>query len=278
MHYQGRRVPQKQIRCPACGKWVLAKPSGRGREALYDTNEPHIPHSCRSRPPTKSARPVPRSRSDTESASSVAGLAKAWGIGPEQALAFLQDYDFPVWRPADRLTPTHITAAWQRWEQHKQRERYGVESPYYLLKPPARRCWIPDVKRLVVDGSNVAHGTDDEGPPKLANLLAMSAFLREHQCRPIIIVDAALRHRIDQGPELERLLQTGQILEAPPRTDADLTILNHARSKNLSIVSNYRFQDYAAEFPDEVARVVNFSIEDGVVSLYRRTRAAGFER
>lgn len=124
---------------------------------------------------------------------------------------------------------------------------------------------------VLVDGSNVAHSTEGD-QAQVANLLAIRGKLREEGLEPIIVADAALRHQIDDPERYERLIDEGQVRQAPAGTDADYFILAFARELNANIVSNDRFRDRLKEFPEARDRVIRYMIVENEVVLERRTR------
>ncbi|HXT16824.1 MAG TPA: hypothetical protein VN706_14390 [Gemmatimonadaceae bacterium] len=123
---------------------------------------------------------------------------------------------------------------------------------------------------VLVDGSNVAHSTEGEGP-RLANLIAIRDKLKSEGLEPIIVADAALRHQIDDARAYERLIEEGHVRQAPAGTDADYFILAFARELNASIVSNDRFRDRIKQFPEARDRVIRYMILNDEVVLERRT-------
>ncbi len=123
---------------------------------------------------------------------------------------------------------------------------------------------------VIVDGSNVAYSTEGDGP-KLENILLVSRKLQDEGYRPVVVVDAALRHNIDRRSEFEALVDAGSIKQAPPRTDADYFILSFARDLDASVVSNDRFHDRRAAFPEASERVIRYMIVDRNVVLERRS-------
>ena len=122
---------------------------------------------------------------------------------------------------------------------------------------------------VLVDGSNVAHSS--EGQPSLANIVAVCDKLREEGYDPVVVVDAALRHQIDDRSAYERMVDDGEIRQAPAGTDADYFILAFARELEASIVSNDRFRDRQKAFPDSAKRLIRYMIVKGEVVLERRT-------
>lgn len=123
---------------------------------------------------------------------------------------------------------------------------------------------------VLVDGSNVAYAVEGE-PPRVANIIVIRDKLREEGFEPIIVADAALRHSIDDPKQYERLIDEGQVRQAPAGTDADYFILSFARELNASIVSNDRFRDRIKQFPEARERVIRFMIVQDEVVLERRT-------
>jgi hypothetical protein len=123
---------------------------------------------------------------------------------------------------------------------------------------------------VLVDGSNVAHSIEGE-PPHVANIIAVRDKLREEGFDPIIVADAALRHQIDDQARYEKLIERGEVRQAPAGTDADYFILSFARELDAGIVSNDRFRDRIKQFPEARERVIRFMIVQDEVVLERRT-------
>ncbi len=122
---------------------------------------------------------------------------------------------------------------------------------------------------VLVDGSNVAHSSEGE-QPELANIVAVCDKLREEGYEPVVVVDAALRHQIDDRVGYERLVDDGTIRQAPAGTDADYFILSFARELEASIVSNDRFRDRQKVFPEAAKRLIRYMVVKGEVVLERR--------
>ena len=123
---------------------------------------------------------------------------------------------------------------------------------------------------VLVDGSNVAHSSEGE-QPRLANIVAVCDKLREDGYDPVVVVDAALRHQIDDRANYERMVDDGRIKQAPAGTDADYFILSFARELDASVVSNDRFRDRLKSFPDAARRLIRYMVVKGEVVLERRT-------
>lgn len=123
----------------------------------------------------------------------------------------------------------------------------------------------------IVDGSNVAYGNSGH-EPSIENIRLVRAKLEQEGYKPIMVVDAALRHQIDDPRAYERMLDAGELEQAPAGTDADYFILTLARDKDAYVVSNDTFRDRREAFPRETHRVIRFMIVDGDVVLEKRTR------
>src|SRR4051812_42802629 len=123
---------------------------------------------------------------------------------------------------------------------------------------------------VLVDGSNVAHSSEGD-QALLANIVAVCEKLREEGYEPVVVVDAALRHQIDDRARYEHLVDDGMIRQAPAGTDADYFILSFARELGASIVSNDRFRDRQKSFPDAAKRLIRYMVVKGEVVLERRT-------
>lgn len=123
---------------------------------------------------------------------------------------------------------------------------------------------------VLVDGSNVAHSSEGE-KPLLANIVAVCDKLREEGYEPLVLVDAALRHQIDDRAHFERMVDDGAIRQAPAGTDADYFILSFARELDASIVSNDRYRDRLKAFPEASRRLIRYMVLKGEVVLERRT-------
>lgn len=121
----------------------------------------------------------------------------------------------------------------------------------------------------LVDGANVAHSTEGEAPA-LENIRLLCARLEEEGMTPIVVVDAALRHRIDEQEEYEKMVDAGRIRQAPAGTDADYFLLSFARELEAPVVSNDRFRDRQEAFPEETERVIRYMVVEGEVVLERR--------
>lgn len=133
----------------------------------------------------------------------------------------------------------------------------------------ARRPADEASRRVIIDASNVAHA--GEQGARLATLLAVRDHVREAGYDPIIVADAALRHQIDERAEYERMVDAGEVQQAPAGTDADFFILSFARELNAAVVSNDQFRDGGRLAEEARRRRIRFMVVAGEVVLERRT-------
>jgi hypothetical protein len=136
---------------------------------------------------------------------------------------------------------------------------------------PAQRGGDAPGALVLVDGSNVAHSSEGD-QPVLSNIVAVCDKLREEGYEPLVLVDAALRHQIDDRAGYERLVESGVIRQAPAGTDADYFILSFARELDAYIVSNDRFRDRQDSFPDARERMIRYMIVEDEVVFEKRNR------
>lgn len=104
-----------------------------------------------------------------------------------------------------------------------------------------------DRKVAVVDGNNVAWSVQKKRKPKLENILHVRDALVEQGFEVIIWVSAKLRHDIDRQTELEEMMRSNQILQAPAGTNDDKFILKTAERLGGYVVSNDQFKDFPKE-------------------------------
>ena len=128
-----------------------------------------------------------------------------------------------------------------------------------------------DRKVAIIDGSNVAHATEGEHP-RLENIVLVRAKMIEDGFEPVVVVDAALRHQVDDRTGYEKMVEDGTVKQAPAGTDADYFILSFARELDAVVVSNDRYRDREKAFPEARDRVIRFMIVAGEVVLERRTK------
>jgi hypothetical protein len=87
----------------------------------------------------------------------------------------------------------------------------------------------------------------------------------------IVIVDASLRHKIEDERIYNELMKDGLIKQSPAKTSADKFIIEYAKEKNAIIISNDTFSDWKKEDAWVKLNIdkyrIPFMIIDGVVKF-----------
>jgi len=127
---------------------------------------------------------------------------------------------------------------------------------------------------VVVDGSNVALYGEKRKKGRILNILLMMKTLEDRGFKVYTVVDASLRHKIDSPQKLERLIESGKIIQVPPGTPADYFILSIAESEYGIVVSNDVFKEWKGMFPwvNDKRRVVRYLVVNERVYLYPDVR------
>lgn len=134
-----------------------------------------------------------------------------------------------------------------------------------------------DATLVLVDGSNVANAVKRGGKPSLDNIRIVREELERRGFRPMVFVDASLRHQIPES-ESETFRQwehAGMLSQAPAGVPADLALLQHADARGAAILTNDRFLDHRRggdyAWLDAPGRRIPFSFLDGSVTLFLAT-------
>ena len=105
----------------------------------------------------------------------------------------------------------------------------------------------------IVDGSNVAwgEGSREEGDtPQVKNLESVLFALQDEGFEKIVtIVDASLKHEIDEPEFFEGLGKDFEILEVPGGTSADEFILKELIRENARVITNDKFEEWKQQDP-----------------------------
>ncbi|MBI1286034.1 MAG: hypothetical protein GC178_00485 [Flavobacteriales bacterium] len=107
-------------------------------------------------------------------------------------------------------------------------------------------------RQVVLDGSNVAHNShgNHRSVPKVENLQRMMDDLKRRGFKDImVIVDASLRHRIDDPVALDAFADSVDYFEVPSGTSADVFVIAHVKRNNCLMVSNDLFWEWKAMDP-----------------------------
>ncbi len=125
-----------------------------------------------------------------------------------------------------------------------------------------------DSKKIVIDGSNVAYEERSHGKPRVSNIVRMRQELERLGYSPTVIIDATLRHEIDDPEQLEGLLDSGAIFQAPAGAEADYFVIETARKEDAIILSNDTFEPYVDEDPWVEDRRVPYMIIHGEIQIH----------
>jgi hypothetical protein len=122
---------------------------------------------------------------------------------------------------------------------------------------------------VLVDGANIAHieKTQDD-KPRMSNIVAVCKALREKGFKPLVIVDASFRHVVDDPDQLEALIDSQEVHQAPAGTEADYFLLKTAQDTGAVIVSNDTFTEYHDKYNWIENRRVPAMIINGEVILH----------
>jgi hypothetical protein len=125
-------------------------------------------------------------------------------------------------------------------------------------------------KTIVVDGANVAWEEQTrDGKPKVSNIVKMRQTLEDEGYDPIIIIDASLRHDIDDPDQLEGLIDGQKVLQSPAGTEADYFVLKTADQQDARFVTNDTYEKYQDDYDWIFERRMPFMIVEGKVQLHR---------
>lgn len=129
---------------------------------------------------------------------------------------------------------------------------------------------------VIIDGSNVMHWNN--GQPALETVQAVIRALDARGLTPGVMFDANAGYKThdhyqDDHEMARRLgLPVDRVLVVPKGVPADPYILKAARDLGASVVTNDRYRDWQADFP-EVARpgfLIRGGVKDGAVWLNHR--------
>ena len=108
-----------------------------------------------------------------------------------------------------------------------------------------------DSKKIVVDGSNIAWLEKKKGKPDIYNIKIVMDSLIAKGYKPVVFVDASLRHLIPDGDKttFDEWLETEFVKQAPSGVRADDIILQYADMKGINVVSNDTYNEYKNAYP-----------------------------
>lgn len=146
----------------------------------------------------------------------------------------------PEWLTRSLFSTQDITDFLATKDNAKKFGIYDTEGEYFETKQLNQR-------KVVVDGSNVAHGTtgNDKGKPMVANMIKVVNKLTSKGFTAItIIADASLRHKLADMERMEELESICEYRMAPAETAADVFLIEFVKMEGCLLVTNDTFREW----------------------------------
>ncbi len=125
------------------------------------------------------------------------------------------------------------------------------------------------IKYVVLDGNNIAYANGN--PPQARLIKSARNYIKKRGYEPIIIISAALRHKVEDQLELIRMINISWVIEAEPHSDDDRLVIDTALNKHCKIITNDRFLDHLEYYNESSVDIrtmlVKFKIIDNKFSL-----------
>jgi len=128
-------------------------------------------------------------------------------------------------------------------------DRYELDKHVRVCKRRNQQRESRSRRNLVIDGNNVAYYLSYNGTPQANNIALADRSLRNAGYKPVAVVSAALKYKVEDPGILDDLVRRRKVLEARSGTNDDAMILRLANRKNADIVSNDRFLDWLDRYP-----------------------------
>lgn len=116
----------------------------------------------------------------------------------------------------------------------------------------------PVRSNVIVDGNNVAYHLAPSDVPRAVNLALAMRSLKSAGYRPVIVVSAALIHKIDKPNVLREMIRDGHVAQTSKGQNDDLKIIKLALDSNADIVSNDRFLNWLDKYPWISSRLLRY--------------------
>lgn len=107
-------------------------------------------------------------------------------------------------------------------------------------------------RKIVIDGSNVAHNSKGSGQSKayVINMIRLVEELKKRGFTEITIIsDASLKHKLADGERLAKLKEMVEYTIAPPENTADIFIIQYVKRHRCLLVSNDTFHEWKIKDP-----------------------------
>lgn len=165
-----------------------------------------------------------------------------------------------------------LRARWRSRRKTKARAQQRARSAE--RKRAARAAGGQEARRwVVIDGSNVLYWQGES--PSLNAVSAVLGEVRKAGLTPVVWFDANVGYKVGDSymnpSELARRLGISrkQVRVAPKGSPADPLLLQEAAKLGTGVVTNDRYRDWVADFPDvtQPGVLVPGRVEDGAVTL-----------
>lgn len=153
--------------------------------------------------------------------------------------------EMPLWFTVSLNNENEIGEFLQKNEQVKRYGNYDVDGEYFEMNRLRDR-------KVVIDGSNVAHNSNGNTKPipHISNIISMVNYLKSKGFTEITVInDASLKHKIADADKLAELQNIAELLEAPKENPADPFIIQYVKRNHCLLVSNDTFREWKYQDP-----------------------------
>jgi hypothetical protein len=153
---------------------------------------------------------------------------------------YADNHALPEWLTRSLFTTQDITGFLATKDNAKKFGIYDTEGEYFETKQLNQR-------KVVVDGSNVAHGTmgNDKPKPTVGNMIkVVNKLIGKGFTAITIIADASLRHKLTDMERMEELESLCEYRMAPAETAADVFLIEFVKMEGCLLVTNDTFREW----------------------------------
>ena len=161
------------------------------------------------------------------------------------AYRYSDDMTMPLWFTQQLNDKELFTAFLNKSEEIKKFGVYDNDGEFFQVN-------FLQERKIVIDGSNVAHNSNGNGGsrPYVKNIVSMIEHLRSKGFTEIVVInDASLKRKLADPEKLEALKEIADCLEAPKENPADIFIIQYVKRYNCLLVSNDTFREWKIQDP-----------------------------
>ncbi|CAN5281594.1 hypothetical protein BH11BAC6_BH11BAC6_12850 [soil metagenome] len=162
-----------------------------------------------------------------------------------EAYRYTDTMEMPLWFSTSLHNEEQIISFLLKDEQVKEYGSYDTDGEFFEMNRLQDR-------KVVIDGSNVAHNSNGNGStkPYIANILRMINFLKSKGFTEVTVInDASLKHRLVDMDRLTELKEVAEYMEAPKENPADIFIIQYVKRFHCLLVSNDTFREWKVQDP-----------------------------